>query len=156
MQASMIKPFRISDFENVLEEARKGSRAARLPEPADADREEAADIDWSVIDNLAETLSPEQLTSTLVKVCAEIEREVPLITDRTRHSPRETGERAHKLAGTAALAGAVQLTNGLRTVATAARYEQEEGLAAALATLPESAALACRRNRSRYSLPTLH
>ena len=119
MQACMIKPFRVSDLEELFRKAKRDSRAAMKSEAADEEHEENGDIDWSVVKSLEETLSPDLLTSTLIKICAEIEREVALISDLTKSSPREIAERAHKLAGTTALAGAARLTAGLRLVETA-------------------------------------
>lgn len=155
MQACMIKPFRVREFEDLLGTAKAGPHAAGQPVAADAENGEQDDIDWTVLKGLEETLGPELLTTTMAEAVSEIEEEVASLLDPDGSPPRDLVFRAHKLAGTTAIIGAARLTNSLRLVETAAKHQNQDSLEAALKAVREAIKPACRKIEERYGLRSL-
>ncbi|MGR3271495.1 response regulator [Thalassococcus profundi] len=88
------------------------------------------------LDDLRETLGVEALRPLLDRFVTEVNDTLAFLADHHSHAPAEIAARAHRIAGSAATLGAVELRAGLIAVETAANAGDEKGMAKAIAALP--------------------
>jgi PAS domain S-box-containing protein len=141
MDRCLVKPIRIEALETALADLGAG-RADAAPEPG-----ETPDgvIDAEVLDALSAALPPEALERTLDRVCAEAEAAAAELAALAERGETEAlAQRAHRLAGSAAIAGAARLRDRLAGIEAAARSGGAEGARQALDGLAEDAAATAR------------
>ncbi len=133
MNACLSKPIRVPELFEAIGKNCEPTTAG----PESAQEESEAVIDVTVLDQLAEMLPPKKFRLTLERVCAEIEDDIPVLAEKLRiRDFEELGERAHKLAGSAAIVGAAELGALLRETETFAKLGDAERSEAAVGRLP--------------------
>lgn len=119
MSACLSKPIRVQQLYEAVAQNAQGGR----------DAPKCTAVDGRVLDELGDVLSPGSFRTTLEKVCAEIEATVPALIALDRGGDVDAlGKAAHKLAGSAALIGAVALRGALGEIEEAAKL-RGDGLA---------------------------
>ncbi|WP_339950968.1 ATP-binding protein [uncultured Albimonas sp.] len=156
MADCLVKPVRQQTLDAVLRATPGGAgpvsdAVAELPENDGPPEEEDDDpIDAAVLAELAESLPPEAFAGTVARICGEIEAEVPALAAEAREAvadPADLAARAHRLAGSAALAGAQALRERLAAIESAGRSGDRPGLieaAEGLETLADETCLVLR------------
>ncbi|WP_417524657.1 ATP-binding protein [Marinovum sp.] len=115
MSACLSKPIRVQQLYEAVAQNAPGAEAG-------SEAQKCTAVDGRVLDELGDVLSPLAFRTTLDKVCAEIEAAVPALIALDRAGDVEAlGKAAHKLAGSAALVGAVALRGTLGEIEEAAK-----------------------------------
>ena len=88
------------------------------------------------LDELRETLGVEALGTLLERFVTEVEETLGFLQDKRAGTPDDIAARAHRIAGSAATLGAVELRNGLLRVEAAAKARHADAIAEAIDALP--------------------
>lgn len=97
----------------------------------------AVGVAFAYLDDLRDTLGVDALTALLARYAAEVDESIAYLQDHASHTPQEIAQRAHRIAGSSAALGAVDLRAALIAVETAAKAGDLAQMARAIATLPE-------------------
>jgi len=101
---------------------------------SDADHSNA--VAQAYLDDLRATLGIDALAPLLDRFVAEVDDTLVFLQDHSNHSAEEIAARAHRIAGSAATLGAVELRAGLLKVEEAAKSGGTEATATAINALP--------------------
>ncbi len=138
MNACLTKPIRLQTLYETLngmvwERANDPDPSAGLPQKL---------IDEDTLDELSQVLVPTRFEEVIKKICSEIDSKIIRIKELSDEKKfKQLGECAHELAGSAAISGAVKLSELLREIETGAKPGETEKLRAKLGELPEVAQL---------------
>ena len=137
------KPFRLNALYDALGFDKEAQTAA-------SNNPSSKIIDDNIWDQFAQSLPNERMQQTALEICEEINTELPIILS-SKADIFAVGDRAHRLAGSAAIVGATALAELLREVEAAAKAKKIAKLEAVKIKLPKSAKLttACLLQRVR-------
>ena len=102
----------------------------------DSGTEHSSAVAGAYLDDLRETLGVDALGTLLDRFVAEVDETLAFLQEYTHHTPADIAVSAHKIAGSAATLGAVELRARLLEVEEAAKTGKPKAMATAIGALP--------------------
>lgn len=94
-------------------------------------------VAFAYLDDLRDTLGVDALATLLTRYAAEVAEVIAYLQDHANHSTEEVAQRAHRIAGSSAALGAVDLRAVLIAVETAAKSGDTAQMVQAIDRLPD-------------------
>ena len=94
-------------------------------------------VAFAYLDDLRDTLGVDALATLLTRYAAEVAEVIAYLQDHANHSTEEVAQRAHRIAGSSAALGAVDLRAALIAVETAAKSGDTAQMVQAIDRLPD-------------------